>query len=222
MVSDVEVGAFFSGGIDSTSIISLMRQLKHDKIKTISVIFPGNQLDESKFSQLAAKQYKTEHYEYAIHEKELFDDFEEILCAMDQPTIDGINTYFVSKAAKSFGLKVVMSGLGGDELFGGYPTFRSIPKINNYLKIKNSLPFGNSILGLTGKLIKSKVPAKVDEFLSNPDSTNAGYKLYRGLFTNKELKMLGWNYTYEHPFDSDSNSQSDNNRNFEMTSPLIC
>ncbi len=119
-VSDVEVGAFLSGGIDSTAIVSLMRQTGHNRIKTISVTFPGNKLDESKYSNLAAKKYETDHYEYRLDEKELIDDFDKIIEAMDQPTIDGINTYFVSKAAASFGLKVVLSGLGGDELFGGY------------------------------------------------------------------------------------------------------
>ncbi len=140
MVSDVEVGAFLSGGIDSTAIVSLMRQTGHDKIKTISVTFPGNKLDESKYSNLAAKKYETDHFEYRLEEKELIDDFDKIIDAMDQPTIDGINTYFVSKAAASFGLKVVLSGLGGDELFGGYPSFINIPK---YQKIK-SLPLAKT------------------------------------------------------------------------------
>ena len=128
MVSDVEVGAFLSGGIDSTAIVSLMRQVGQEKIKTVSVVFPGNKLDESKYARLAAKTYNTEHIEIPFYEKDLLDDFENIMALMDQPTIDGINTYFVSKAAKQAGLKVVLSGLGGDELFGGYPSFRNIPK----------------------------------------------------------------------------------------------
>ncbi len=188
MVSDVEVGAFLSGGIDSTAIVSLMRQAGHDKIKTISVTFPGHQLDESKYSNLAAKKYETNHFEYRFQEDELINDFEKIIEAMDQPTIDGINTYFVSKAAASFGLKVVLSGLGGDELFGGYPSFINIPK---YQRIK-SLPFSRSLMKIAGSVLKGKLPAKAIEYFKNPNSPNAEYKLIRGLFADSELRELGW------------------------------
>jgi asparagine synthase (glutamine-hydrolysing) len=188
MVSDVEVGAFLSGGIDSTAIVSLMRQVGHDKIKTISVTFPGNKLDESKYSNLAAKKYQTDHFEYRLQEDELINDFDKIIEAMDQPTLDGINTYFVSKAAAFFGLKVVLSGLGGDELFGGYPSFINIPK---YLRIK-SLPFAKPLMKAAGVLAKNRLPAKAIEYFKNPDAPNAEYRLLRGLFTEAELRSLGW------------------------------
>ncbi|MBE7477843.1 MAG: asparagine synthase (glutamine-hydrolyzing) [Ignavibacteriales bacterium] len=188
MVSDVEVGAFLSGGIDSTAIVSLMRQTGHDKIKTISVTFPGHQLDESKYSNLAAKKYETNHFEYRLQEDELINDFEKIIEAMDQPTIDGINTYFVSKAAASFGLKVVLSGLGGDELFGGYPSFINIPK---YQRIK-SLPFSRSLMKIAGTVLKGKIPAKAIEYFKNPNSPNAEYRMIRGLCTDNELRALRW------------------------------
>jgi asparagine synthase (glutamine-hydrolysing) len=188
MVSDVEVGAFLSGGIDSTAIVSLMRQAGHNKIKTISVTFPGNKLDESKYSNLAAKKYETDHFEYRLEERELIDDFEKIIESMDQPTIDGINTYFVSKAAASFGLKVVLSGLGGDELFGGYSSFIDIPK---YQKIK-SLPLARQLMKAASVLAKNKLPAKAIEYFKNPNAPNAEYKLIRGLFTDAELITLGW------------------------------
>jgi asparagine synthase (glutamine-hydrolysing) len=190
MVSDVEVGAFLSGGIDSTAIVSLMRQAGQEKIKTISVTFPGHQLDESKYSNIAAKKYQTDHFEYKLQEDELLNDFDKILDTMDQPTIDGINTYFVSKAAASFGLKVVLSGIGGDELFGGYPSFINIPK---YQRIK-SLPFAKSLMKAAGFLMNEKLPAKAIEYFKNPDAPNAEYKLIRGLFTDAELHSLGWYY----------------------------
>jgi asparagine synthase (glutamine-hydrolysing) len=188
MVSDVEVGAFLSGGIDSTAIVSLMRQTGHDKIKTISVTFPGHQLDESKYSNLAAKKYETNHFEYRLQEDELINDFDKIIEAMDQPTIDGINTYFVSKAAASFGLKVVLSGLGGDELFGGYPSFINIPK---YQRIK-SLPLARQFMKAAAPFLKNKLPAKAIEYFNNPDTPNAEYRLLRGLFTDAELRLLRW------------------------------
>ncbi len=193
MIADVEVGAFLSGGIDSTSIVSLMRQIGHEKIKTISVVFPGHKLDESKYSRLAAKKYNTEHLEYTLTEKEVIDDFEKMLDAMNQPTIDGVNTYFVSKAAKSFGLKVVLSGVGGDELFGGYPAFKYIPRIEKLLRLKNYIPLNQSLLNVTAKFAKNRIPAKAVEFLKHPGVENSSYKLFRGLFTDAELKQLGWN-----------------------------
>jgi asparagine synthase (glutamine-hydrolysing) len=116
---------------------------------------------------------------------------------MDQPTLDGINTYFVSKAAASFGLKVVLSGLGGDELFGGYPSFINIPK---YQKIK-SLPLARQLMKAASVLAKNKLPAKAIEYFQNPDTPNAEYRLIRGLFTDTELDALGWHpvSSFQHP-----------------------
>ncbi|MBK7629853.1 MAG: asparagine synthase [Ignavibacteriales bacterium] len=165
-----------------------MRQVGQEKIKTVSMVFPGNKLDESKYARIAAKKYNTEHIEIPFYEKDLLDDFENIMASMDQPTIDGINTYFVSKAAKQAGLKVVLSGLGGDELFGGYPSFINIPK---YQRIKN-IPFAKILMKAAAPLLKNKLPAKAIEYFNNPDAPNAEYKLMRGLFTNAELKTLGW------------------------------
>lgn len=188
LVADVEVGAFLSGGIDSTAIVSLMRQVGKEKIKTIPLVFPDNKLDESKYARIAAKKYNTEHLEIPIYEKDLLDDFDKIMSVMDQPTIDGINTYFVSKAAKIAGLKVVLSGLGGDELFGGYPSFNLIPK---FRRIKN-LPFAKMFMKASAALLKNKLPAKAIHYMKNPFEPNAEYKLVRGLFTEKELQVLGW------------------------------
>ncbi|MCL6495355.1 MAG: hypothetical protein K6T54_11335 [Ignavibacterium sp.] len=188
LVSDVEVGAFLSGGIDSTAIVSLMRQCGKEKIKTLSIVFPDSRFDESKYSRLAAKKYNTEHVEIPFYEKDLLDDFENIMAVMDQPTIDGINTYFVSKAAKQAGLKVVLSGLGGDELFGGYPSFNLIPK---YRRIKN-LPFAKMFMKFAAPLLRNKLPAKAIHYMKNPNEPDAEYKLMRGLFTDDELQSMGW------------------------------
>ena len=205
LVSDVEVGAFLSGGIDSTAIVSLMRQLGQEKIKTVSVVFPGNKLDESKYALLAAKTYNTEHIEVPFFEQNLIDDFDNIMASMDQPTIDGINTYFVSKAAKQAGLKVVLSGLGGDELFGGYPSFNLIPK---YQRIKN-LPFAKMFMKAAAPLLKNKLPAKAIEYFQNPNAQNAEYKLIRGLFTDDELRIMGWSHAAMHSYSHAANDEHD-------------
>jgi asparagine synthase (glutamine-hydrolysing) len=196
MVSDVEVGAFLSGGIDSTSIVSLMRQIGHEKIKTISVTFPGFIHDEAEYSNIAAQEFETDHHEYRLQEHEIIDELDKIIEGMDQPTIDGINTYFVSKAAKEFGLKVVLSGLGGDELFGGYPSFYNIPK---YQRI-NRLPFAKLAMKAAIPFVKNRLPAKALRYMKEPDRINAEYILVRGLFTDDELSDLGWKNSFPHPF----------------------
>lgn len=188
IVADVEVGAFLSGGIDSTAIVSLMRQVGQEKIKTINISFPGNKLDEAVYARKASDFYSTANYEYNLTEHEVIEELDKIFYSMDQPTIDGINTYFVSKAARELGLNVVLSGVGGDELFGGYPSFINIPK---YHRIKN-IPFAKSFMKAAAPLLKSKLPAKAIEYMLHPDAQNAEYKLVRGLFTDSELKSLGW------------------------------
>ncbi len=192
-VSDVEVGAFLSGGIDSTSVVSLMRKAGQQNIRTISVSFPGNKLDESSFAKIAAEKYGVDHTEYPLTETEVMNDIDKFFCAIDQPTIDGLNTYFVSKAAASLGLKVVMSGLGGDELFGGYSSFRYIPQ----MEVINKIPFSGIAMKMLTPFIKHIIPSKAVEYMKNSGEDTASYKLFRDLFTNEELKSLGRNDYYE-------------------------
>jgi len=193
MVSDVEVGAFLSGGIDSTAIVSLMRQVGQEKIKTINISFPESKLDEAKYARKASDFYNTSNYEYNLTEHDVIAELDNIFFSMEQPTIDGINTYFVSKAARDLGLDVVLSGVGGDELFGGYPSFRNIPKLKKIM----GLPLAQFALKSSLPLIKNRLPAKAIEYFKNPMQPDSEYKLFRGLFTNAELKSLGWNFESE-------------------------
>jgi asparagine synthase (glutamine-hydrolysing) len=203
-VSDVEVGAFLSGGVDSTAIVSLMRQIGHERIKTISVTFPGNALDESRYSKIASDRYETEHYEYKLSEEEVIEHFDRIMCSMDQPTIDGMNTYFVSKAAKDLNLKVVMSGLGGDELFCGYPSFKYIPGLEKINSILNFAPFLKSPIRASAKFAGKRLGKKFSDYLDHSNEKNAPFKIFRGLFTGEELLRLGWTQKFEHPYDMDN------------------
>ena len=192
MVSDVEVGAFLSGGADSTSIVSLMKQAGQDKIRTVSVTFPGSSLDESLYAKKASEHYGVSHTEYPLTENEVINDIDKFFDAIDQPTIDGLNTYFVSKAAAAFGLKVVLSGLGGDELFGGYSTFSYIPKLEFIKKI----PLSGTSMHLAAYAAKPFIKPKAYEYLRYNSDANASYKLFRGLFTSGELDHLGLKHIY--------------------------
>ncbi len=124
LVSDVPVGAFLSGGIDSSAIVALMSRVADQKPKTFSVVFKESEFSEAAHAQLVAKTFGTEHREIMLSEDHLLGMLPDALEAMDQPTMDGINTYVVSKAVKESGVTVALSGLGGDELFAGYPSFR--------------------------------------------------------------------------------------------------
>jgi asparagine synthase (glutamine-hydrolysing) len=126
-VADVPVGVFLSGGLDSTTLVAMMARDNGGPPRTVSVTFPGSDLSEAPASRLVAQHFETEHTEVAVTGQSLLAMLPEALRAMDQPTFDGVNSYVVSKAVRTAGLKVATSGLGADELFGGYGNFRRYP-----------------------------------------------------------------------------------------------
>ena len=126
LVADVPVGLFLSAGLDSATLIALAQEVSNTALHTITLgfkEFQGTSNDEGPLADLVAQQYGTLHQMCWVQSDDFENDRERLLDAMDQPSIDGVNTYFVSKAAAEAGLKVAISGLGGDELFGGYPSF---------------------------------------------------------------------------------------------------
>ena len=131
MVSDVPVGVFLSAGIDSNVIAALAAELG-TQLRTVTLAFDeyaGTRNDEAPLAEAAAKVLGSDHVTVRIGREEFEELLDDFLLSMDQPTIDGLNTYLVSRAAAMQGLKVALSGLGGDELFGGYPSFQQIPKL---------------------------------------------------------------------------------------------
>jgi asparagine synthase (glutamine-hydrolysing) len=127
LVSDVPVAAFLSGGIDSSTVVALMREAGHVP-HTFSVSFTERAYDESHHARQVARRFQTEHVEVLLREHDLLHQLPDALGAMDQPTGDGVNTFVIARAVRSAGLKVVLSGLGGDELFGGYPSFARLSR----------------------------------------------------------------------------------------------
>jgi asparagine synthase (glutamine-hydrolysing) len=127
MIADVPVGAFLSGGIDSTAVVGLMTRVSGSRIRTFSVGFADDDsvTDEREWARLAARRFDSEHTEVVVDGREVAAQFDDIVRAIDQPSLDGTNTFVVSKAAAQ-SLKVALSGLGGDELFAGYPHFRRL------------------------------------------------------------------------------------------------
>lgn len=132
LVADVEVGAFLSGGVDSGALVGLMRDCGQERIRACTLAFRefvGVPLDEAPSAIEVAQRYGVDHHIHIVTAADFAEDLEAIFDAMDQPSVDGINTWFVSKACKEMGLKVALSGLGGDELLAGYSTFRSVPQM---------------------------------------------------------------------------------------------
>ena len=147
-VSDVPLGVFLSGGLDSSAVVAGLHQAGVP-VRTFSVGFPedaGN--DESGYSRQVASFFDTQHTEIPIISTDFWRWLPGALDAMDQPTFDGMNTYCVAKAAGESGLKVALSGIGADELFGGYPFFRSVPYLRMLARVWGNLPrWSRPILG---------------------------------------------------------------------------
>jgi asparagine synthase (glutamine-hydrolysing) len=129
LLSDVPVASFLSGGIDSSVITALAAQKLANKLQTYSVGFDLTEFDETAIAQEIADRYKTVHHRIQLSEEEVIASVTEAVDKLDLPSVDAINTYIVSKAVAEHGVKVALSGLGGDELFGGYPSFRDVPRL---------------------------------------------------------------------------------------------
>jgi asparagine synthase (glutamine-hydrolysing) len=123
MVSDVPVAAFLSGGIDSTAVVGIMSSISSEPVNTFNVSFDESRFDESAYAKAVAERFRTRHQEVRVKSASFLDDLLPALDSMDTPSGDGVNSYVVSKAIRQTGIKVALSGTGGDELFAGYPIF---------------------------------------------------------------------------------------------------
>lgn len=130
MVSDVPLGAFLSGGIDSSAVVGLMAEVSTSRPNTFTIGFEEKDFDESGFADIIAKKFNSNHHRILLKPGVFLEELENALSFMDTPSGDGINTYVVSKAIRQQGMTVALSGMGGDELFAGYPFF------HQYLKLK--------------------------------------------------------------------------------------
>jgi asparagine synthase (glutamine-hydrolysing) len=196
MVSDVPVGAFLSAGIDSTAIVAFACESGASDLQTMTLRFAeyrGRDNDEAPLASLVARQYGVQH---AIRELSLADfksELPRIFAAMDQPTVDGLNSYFVSKAASEMGLKVALSGTGGDELFGGYTSFRDIPRWMPLTSVLSRLPgVGEAFYRLNSALARRSrhISPKIGEIVRHGGSYAGAYLVKRGRFLASELPAV--------------------------------
>ncbi len=178
LVSDVPVGVFLSSGIDSTALTLIASRLYAERLRTFTLAFEefrGHAGDEAPLAERFARETGTLHTTRIVSREEFLAELPKIFAAMDQPTIDGVNTWFVSKAVHEAGVKVALSGLGGDELFGGYPSFRNLPRM---------VRLARTPLAHAAKLMRHPKAKQIDAY----GGTWAGaYLLQRGLILPDEV-----------------------------------
>lgn len=192
LISDVPLGTFLSGGIDSSIITGVMSLLSSDKINTFSVNFDESQFSEGKYARQISELFNTNHTEILLKPKDFLENLPEALSFSDQPAFDGPNSYIVSKVTKNAGITVALSGLGGDELFAGYDVFKKIYQINNYNALKATPAIVRKFVAKMLNLLKNDVRTKkIAELLDLPnlDFQNI-YPVFRLLFSDKELKTF--------------------------------
>jgi asparagine synthase (glutamine-hydrolysing) len=141
LIADVPLGIFLSSGLDSTAIVALASAAQSG-LHTFTVIFSEQEFSEADPARATAKRFGTHHEEMLLDGAEMLAHLDDAVDALDQPSMDGINTYFVSWAARRAGLKVALSGLGGDEVFGGYSTFASGPRAVRVAALGKKFPRG--------------------------------------------------------------------------------
>jgi asparagine synthase (glutamine-hydrolysing) len=139
LIADVPVGVFLSGGVDSTTLAALAACVQGG-IHTFTVAFPDIEFSEAPIARATASRLGTDHRELSLSGSEMVERLDEAIGAFDQPSMDGVNSYFVSWAARQAGLKVALSGLGSDELFGGYRSFRATNQIARITKMARFFP----------------------------------------------------------------------------------
>jgi asparagine synthase (glutamine-hydrolysing) len=193
LIADVPVGVFLSAGLDSTTLAALAS----DDINRLHAVtlgfeeYKNSQADEVPLAQKVAAHYGCVHHVEHISRLDFDRKLPAILEAMDQPSIDGVNTYFVARAARQAGLKVVISGLGGDELLGGYPSFRQIPAAVSRLKPFAATPgIGRLMRIVSAPLVRRSTSPKYAGLFEYGGSYGGAYLLRRGLFMPWELPQF--------------------------------
>jgi asparagine synthase (glutamine-hydrolysing) len=190
LLADVPVGLFLSSGVDSTALACVAAEVSAEPLRTIAVGFDVAALDESEGAGRTAAELGTRHQRIQLSGASVLASLDDVLTATDQPTVDGFNTFFTSRAAREAGLKVALSGVGGDELFGGYATFRDVPRAlrllehTRHLGVPARRRFGALAARLGGLPLfgrRGRALAKLGEALMSPGDLVSLYLLRREL-----------------------------------------
>ena len=191
LIADVPLGVFLSSGLDSTALVALASRCQSD-LRTFTVVFPDQRFSEAKISRQSAEHFKTNHQEILLAPDDVLTQLDAAISALDQPTMDGLNTYFVSRAAHQAGLKVALSGLGGDEIFGGYSTFSSVPRAAFAASLGRWVPspLRRLTANLAIKMASGDAVLKAAAAWRSPEHFPHAYYFTRLLFTPSRVKRL--------------------------------
>jgi len=194
LVADVPVGVFLSAGIDSATLVGLASEVEGSSLNTLTLAFAeyaGTRDDERPLAESVARHYGTRQHTRQVEGASFGGELQRLLAAMDQPSVDGVNTYFVARAAVDAGLKVALSGVGGDELFGGYPSFRQVPRMTRMLApARAARPVGALARRVAQPWIGRLTSPKYAGVLEYGGTVPGTYLLRRALYMPWELPAL--------------------------------
>jgi len=200
LIADVPLGVFLSGGVDSSALAALASRVSDQPIQTFNISFDETEFDESAYASRVAQFIGSEHHDIRLSEEHFSSQLDDALASLDQPTFDAINTYFVSRAVREAGLTVALAGTGGDELFGGYSSFRELPRAMRWSRHASALPEPwLRAAAATVTRFKTGRPGEVDpqtrwgklgDALATRGHLLEMYQVSYGLFTQAFLEQL--------------------------------
>jgi asparagine synthase (glutamine-hydrolysing) len=200
LVSDVPLGVFLSGGVDSSVVAALAAQAADSPIRTFNISFDEQQYDESPFAAGVARALGADHTDVRLTRTMFRNNLDDALGAMDQPSFDGINTYFVSRAVREAGITVALAGVGGDELFGGYESFGRVPRAARLSRFLSMAP-GSLMMPCAGLVARARMRnfgapgpqtswGKLPDVVSARGDLLATYQISYAMFTRRFLDQI--------------------------------
>ena len=214
LVSDVPVGVFLSGGIDSSALVSIISR-GGTKPSTFSIVFREAEFSEAEHSRAVAKRFHTDHHEITVSQTDVLTAIPDALSSMDLPTMDGVNTFFVSRETRRAGVKVALSGLGGDEVFAGYGTFRTVPRMERFANFWKHLPHG--VRGPAASLFAT-ISSKRDQNRKLASLARSNGRLLHPYFLSRMLFIPEQRDRLLEPFPPGATEQAD----AEQKARLVC
>jgi asparagine synthase (glutamine-hydrolysing) len=187
LVADVPVGVFLSGGIDSGALVSCATSAGADNLQTFTVVFDDETSERARARQVA-DLFGTRHHELHVASADVARDLPAVLARLDQPTIDAVNSYYVSRAVAATGIKAVLSGAGGDEVFGGYPSFTRLPRAMTAKRWAG--PLWPAIGPLAGVVMPGRLRARWRHFAATNGSVAEAYRVQRGFLLPEEVRAI--------------------------------
>lgn len=191
LVSDVPVGLFLSGGIDSSALLGLAHRAGVSAgLETFSISVDDRSLDEASVAAATARRFRSRHSVLRVDRNVAREGLQAHLDAMDVPSVDGFNTWLVSGLARAHGMKVVLSGLGGDEIFGGYPSFRFVPRLARAVRLLQGSRLHGPLASILARQHQSPRMQRVAGMLAGQGSLACLHASYRGIFAPPQVRQL--------------------------------